>query len=472
MITNIDPTTYRGTIVDDPSDADAIARSIADNRIMVLSVLEAILDRYERNREYRFIDTKLSLLDGRDFDAADPVRGRERIYGWIQGRGLEALAGHAMWLERCEAVSDGLREQIIGRIRRAAAEVLESMEALRQSNNGRLQFVMTPDGVGLQMNDAGEMVPGPIDAEAPSNFSELFYAKGMAAAAHLLGDEDAMTTARQLYARVDFDIRSGRFRSDQMSLDPANAAIATVEGRHAHGPYMIGIGAAARFLQCTGDKAYRDMGAAYIDHILRHHVNVGGGGPSRRYDMWEFVDDDGRPYIEDGDVLRSDPGHACEFVGLAMKFLRICRQTDVLADFDDYRLTAYKGLLPDILRQSFATGFSPDGYGIAKAVDLKTRAAINADMPWWSLPEAMRAATEVAHVTTGDRQAAAAEIARTCSNAFARHFVRGDLHLMAYQTLDPDGRPVDVVPATPDADPGYHTGLSVIDCLDLWRRNP
>jgi len=37
---------------------------------------------------------------------------------------------------------------------------------------------------------------------------------------------------------------------------------------------------------------------------------------------------------------------------------------------------------------------------------------------------------------------------------------------MAYQTIGADGRPVATIPATPDADPGYHTGLSIIDYLD------
>ena len=41
---------------------------------------------------------------------------------------------------------------------------------------------------------------------------------------------------------------------------------------------------------------------------------------------------------------------------------------------------------------------------------------------------------------------------------------------MAYQTIDRTGKPVDVIPATPDADPGYHTGLSLIDMLDCLRR--
>jgi hypothetical protein len=39
------------------------------------------------------LDTKLDLAHpaAPDFDASDPVRGRDAVYGWIQGRGLEAL---------------------------------------------------------------------------------------------------------------------------------------------------------------------------------------------------------------------------------------------------------------------------------------------------------------------------------------------------------------------------------------------
>jgi len=53
-----------------------------------------------------------------------------------------------------------------------------------------------------------------------------------------------------------------------------------------------------------------------------------------------------------------------------------------------------------------------------------------------------------------------------CSNGFIRNFVNPDVHLMARQTLSRNGIPVETIPATPDADPGYHTGLSIIDFLN------
>ena len=58
-------------------------------------------------------------------------------------------------------------------------------------------------------------------------------------------------------------------------------------------------------------------------------------------------------------------------------------------------------------------------------------------------------------------------VLRDCHNAFAGHFVRPELHLMAYQTRSESGEPIHVIPATADADPGYHTGLSIIDMLDI-----
>ena len=42
--------------------------------------------------------------------------------------------------------------------------------------------------------------------------------------------------------------------------------------------------------------------------------------------------------------------------------------------------------------------------------------------------------------------------------------------MMAYQTRDALGKVIKVIPATPDADPGYHTGLSIIDFITILKR--
>jgi mannose/cellobiose epimerase-like protein (N-acyl-D-glucosamine 2-epimerase family) len=228
---------------------------------------------------------------------------------------------------------------------------------------------------------------------------------------------------------------------------------------------MIALGAAFRFLELTGDKKYLLYGLEYLDYILANHVNIGQqpNCPGEIYDMWEFTHENLNPYYDADGQLLSDPGHATEFTGLAGKLLFVAEQKGLSNHID--RLAEYKTLLPAILHKNFNNGFSASGFGICKAVDLISRKSINADMPWWPLPETMRSACMAMNYGEPAIHASCHEIFKKCSDAFRNFFVRKDLHMMAYQTLDANGIPIDVIPATPDADPGYHTNLSIIDCL-------
>ena len=53
---------------------------------------------------------------------------------------------------------------------------------------------------------------------------------------------------------------------------------------------------------------------------------------------------------------------------------------------------------------------------------------------------------------------------RKAHKAFFANYWRGS-PAIAYQTRDRNG-PVDFVPATPDLDPGYHTGLSFLGGIE------
>ncbi len=468
VLERFDPDDFRRTIVENTSDPHALAQTAHDYQLMLGCVLEAMLQRYERREGYHFVDTKLDLRSGEDFPEDDPVRGPGVIYVWIQGRGLEALVGHARWLERCEEVDPALRERLLPRIRRMVAEVFEQMESLRAANAGRLFFTMTPEGQPLKMADDGRFVPHEVPPDSPANTTELFYVKGMLAAADFLAKEAKVDEARRWYEQIDRDIRASRLRSDQQPLDPTNAAVKAVPGRRGNGGRMLALGAAGLFLECTGQAVYRDMGLVYLDYLLKYHVNTAPNPElGQQFDAWEFVDEQGRPFIDADGALLSDPGHVCEQVGFALKFLTTCQRHGLLDDIAPGRLEDYYRILPAMLERNFANGFSPSGVGIVKAYDLLTRRPLRQDCPWWSLPETMRAALFAARVVKSDRRDKYIEIAAKCSNAFLGRYVRPELHLMAYQTLDRDGQPMATIPATPDADPGYHTGLSIIDYLDL-----
>ncbi|HAU37617.1 MAG TPA: hypothetical protein DCX07_07850 [Phycisphaerales bacterium] len=269
------------------------------------------------------------------------------------------------------------------------------MEQLRVANAGRLSFMMTLQGRPLHLDDEGRVVAKSPRRDAPAGFSDLFYAKGLGAAAALLGDAGRLRTAEEMFDRVCEEIRAGRFVTDQEALDPKNP-VRPVPGRHSLGPWMIAIGGAALFAELTGARRYRDVGLGFVEHVLRFHARLPGAasGPGGDYDVWEFVDDRSLPYREEGGAVRSDPGHAAEFAGLSLKFLRVCETAGLWDAPDARKVRALRASLGRVLSRNFANGFSQSGIGVCKAFDLADRRTINADMPWWPLPEALRAAAE------------------------------------------------------------------------------
>lgn len=452
------PDGFQFSLISNPQCRSEIESAKTDYRLMLACILETILERYEQNPDYHFLNTKLNLLTGKDFDENDPIRGKNTIYSWIQGRGLEALAGHEIWLKNCTDFNKNSRQELIIRSHKVLSEVFNQMEELRKINGGRLFFMMTPQGQALSIDSDGNPIHYELKSDSPSNYSDLFYVKGMAAAAYVLGLKDKLDEACQWFQRIYKDILKNNFSSDQQQLDPKNIAAKQAKGRYSHGAYMIGIGATSRFIKCTKDAKFQKIGFESLDHMLKYHVNLEGDNQiSQKYDMWEFIDKNNKPCLNDDGILLNDPGHACEFVGLALDMIMAGEKNLTFKDAQKQKIKEYKKILPCILEKNFKNGFSSKEFGICKAFDLITRKIINSDMPWWSLPETMRAAMATCNIVPFEKRSVFAEIAAKCSNAFMKHYIKSDLNLMAIQTLDKDGNPIDVVPATPDADPGYHT---------------
>lgn len=458
---------FRRTIVDSPT-LDGFRHVLPDYEVMLVTVLDAVLDRYDAHPDYPFIDTKLNILTGEDFpvlaDETGDFRSRAAVFPWIQGRGLEALVGHARWLERCTVLADAEKAARGVRLDRMIAEVFERMESIRAANNGRLFFMMTPEGEPFDMDDAGRRRP--ITPEGrPSNFSDLFYAKGMLAAARFLGVEEKVEEAKRCFRTVLRDVRENRFVSDQVSFDPKNRS-ESKPGKVPQGPRMIAVGGCALFAELTGEAEWFDTGEALVRELVEKHLNTGQFDGLEPYDYVEHTDANGNPHEENGRIM-SDPGHSLEFVGLAAKLLLLIDAKRKKSIPETELLARWSELLPKVFLRNFRNGFNARVGGICKRFDLISRTPINDDMPWWSLPETMRAAAELLVLCPEAEETD--EIVRAlvaCSNGFMTRFVNPDVHLMAYQTIDADGKPVDVIPATPDADPGYHTGLSLIDMLD------
>jgi mannose/cellobiose epimerase-like protein (N-acyl-D-glucosamine 2-epimerase family) len=325
---------------------------------------------------------------------------------------------------------------------------------------------MSPTGEAFTLGPGAQRIPLALGAGSPHGYSDLFCAKGMYSAAYLLGDADAIREARAFCMAVYRAVLARTFRSDQPQ--PGFGARAWIAEAISHGPAMISLGMAALFAEFEPGPDAVATGLALAQYVIENHVNLHGKWPALRdHDLVEFVDEAGKPWADEAGRIVSDPGHSLEFVGLFMKFSRaVGRYGGATASQTD-EIRTIERLMPALLRRAFGNGYQPAVGGICKTVDLLSRKPIDDTMPWWSLPETIRAALAVWHAARNkEDRAKCLEILALAHNAFVTHYVRPEIHLMAVKLRDARGDTLDLIPAYPDADPGYHTCLSLIDALD------
>ena len=398
----------------------------------------------ERSRNGNYINTKFDVIDGRDYTIADSedlkFRSQDVVYSWIQGRGAESLACHLR-------AGFGEKTQVPDLLKR----VVENMEKVRLQNNGRMFFMFSPTGEFLN----GDLSIRREPPAGKANYSDLFYSKGLVAAAAALEDKTLLETSLA-YLRKTLDaIQNLEFVTDQQAFDPKNPVTA-VPGKILQGPFMIALGGIAFAADLTRDEVFLNYGRSFIERLLELHTIYDGD----KVKFFEAVTPENTPYIDSNGQL-CDPGHALEFVGLSMKFLLTMEKFNRTEDREF--LKKCRSIYKKFFAWHYATGRQLPAGGIIKSYDLLSDKVINSDMPWWSLPETIRAAALMEKFCNVDNT----QIIRECTAAFKDYFVNPAQHYFAYQTCDKHGNAVRVIPAVPDLDPGYHTNLSLIDVLKL-----
>ncbi|NND89277.1 MAG: hypothetical protein HKN42_00335 [Granulosicoccus sp.] len=377
-----------------------------------------LLDRMDAT--HPLINTKLNSLSLQDYGSDDGLRGPDFVYGWIQGRGLEALILHARYFAAIDT-------QLSHRLYSAAESLYPFLHKLVATREGAffcydatLQPVRHdhPDGQTRQRREPDI-----------ATYSDLFCVKGLIAASAQFAPEHLPLHLSTLQAIIDAIDRDRFLMCETGDLTEA----ALTEQRPDFGPRMIALGAAA-LLHHLGLADQDSFSDRFIEHILVQHLD----NPSA--------------------LLANEPGgklcnvgHGIEFAGFAL---------------DTYQKTLDGDMatrLGNIISTSFQAGFN--GIGIVTLIDLTTKEAVNSVCPWWSLPETIRAAS-LAYEVTGNP--ALLDIWKTAHSAFFTNYWR-DEPPIAYQSLTREG-PIDIVPATPDLDPGYHTGLSLLGAMQMAER--
>jgi hypothetical protein len=367
-----------------------------------------------------FLNTKQHSITLADYTPADGWRGPDFLYGWIEGRGLEALATHAAFFQDEDASFAAALDEAGRRLYAAIADLHERF------GHGYFCYEATLTPVYPGAGDVAVAQETPADL---FTYSDAFFAKGLAAGSARYAPRE-LSRRLEALAAVIGAIDEGRFVIDERR--PLNRATLAAQ-EDDYGPRMILLGAAP-LLARIGRRDAAAFADRFIAHVLDRHYERASG---------LLLNVPGKPL--------ANPGHAIEFVGFALDHLS--------ADAD----RALIATLERILVASFRAGFT--GPGIRLVVSAGTGAPESPYCPWWSLPETIRAAALV-HERTGSADSLA--IWRRAHDAFFASYWRGDPPI-AYQMMTADG-PVDVVPATPDLDPGYHTGLSLLGAIEIIDR--
>lgn len=382
------------------------------------ATLDWVLNRPRRGPG--FLDTKFNSLTLADYSEVDGLRGPAYTYGWIQGRGLEALATHA-------AFFTDRRRELARRLDEAGRHLYGVMKDL-QDADGHVYF-----RYDAEMAPVRAKKDGTLASQQPAGdiftFSDAFAAKGLVRAAARYAPAEMPAHIAYL-TRVIEAVEDSRFQIDEQA--PLGAAT-TARQPNDFGPRMILLGAAGMF-ERLGFARHAAFAGRFVRHVIDRHLD------------------------SDTHLLRNVPGgdecnvgHGIEFAGFAL---------DHAPTVEDRELVR---LLERIMLASVDRGFAETG--LALTVSVSSGKKLSPYRPWWSLPETVRTAA-LAYDLTGNPEVLVAW--QRADAAFFRCYWRGEPPI-AYQTLTADG-PTDYVPATPDLDPGYHTGLSLLAAVSVAER--
>ncbi|MDD2231704.1 MAG: hypothetical protein PHT39_04775 [Sphaerochaetaceae bacterium] len=414
------------------------------------STMDAIVKRSSADPSYGWINLKLDAIDGSDHFNDTGIRGKKHIYTWIQGRGLEAICTHISWY----GMFNGYHIPDTASLRTLADSVASNLKKSLDFHHGHLPFDIDPDGRSdYKTNGMWTM-------------SDLFCSRGLYAYGMMFGNDEQKRFGRCYLDQTIDAILADRFYNDQLSFDSSQYR-AYDDGRSSYAGQMLALGGIVLKMKLEKDPEAPEQGRKLIEYVFSHHCNRNGRWKGIAKDtIVEWIGTDGNPSRNEDERMLLDPGHALEFVGLSTQMIDVLEKQYELYSDDRKWIEGIKAIMPSVLKANFRHGFRKPG-GIAKGVDAETNEVLVSSMPWWAVPETMRALVLTEKLCSSDAFTSWAQRQYLrCLKAFKKYYFDASPSPIAVQTIDTEGKAVAVIPATPDLDPGYHTGLSFMTCYD------
>ena len=209
-----------------------------------------------------FLNSKQNSITLKDYDTDTYWRGPEVVYGWIQGRGLEALLVHASFFEDEDP-------DFAARLYKRAKKLYCVLAPL-YSRFRHGYFTYDKDLIPILPDNEASPQKQLVDSDLYT-YSDAFILKGLIIASFRF-DPDATATYLKSFEKLIVSIEQRRFvLNEQQRLDPA--ILLTQSNDYA--PRMILLGGAAMLKEMGfGDEAR--FGERFITHVLNRHVDEAG----------------------------------------------------------------------------------------------------------------------------------------------------------------------------------------------------
>ena len=466
-------------------------RAFLDGNVLAAGV-KLLVQRRRLMPDYPFPNFKFNPNTGEDY----PASHYETVFTWFLGRGSEACVRHLEVLDGLEELHD---------IRDEARKILEgyvqsqndAILGILDRNRGRVPFRVNRRLEGVDAEGRRVSLP-----EERCNASEFFCAKALLASGRAEEEEVGLKLLQRF---LDSAFRNG-YEDDTAVYD---------REIHAEGPFMLSLGAIDYLIRAkslAGRHAeWESLTARLLSYVLDNFWEPSDAGcegtargaaerlgqrnaRGRFFELVRFDTKEKQPFFV--------PGHACELVGLGLQAIDALERSRVRGvgeaggsaasetGRDDRRLRTGNGgrdgagrptlferakrELPRILAMAFDGAYDRAHGGMYQSLDPVTGGVISSDLPWWCMPETMRAAARCAAVASGpEERRPFLEIFATVSNDYLGRFLNPRMGLFPFRTRDGEtGGVKNFMPVVPEADPLYHTNLAVIDLLQVIERFP
>ncbi len=437
--------------------SDIFSRTLKQIRRFVVPVMKTVIDRM--SLDYTpdgWIDMKIDPENGADRYHLNHWYNKRNIYSWIQGRGLETIAGYIEWINGLKGynlLDVNTLHETGDRLYRKLLPLLPDFSK-GGDNVSSIPFVFIDETGFPPLLDQENRADSP-------GISDLFVARGIVAYGNRRGfTGDLKRSMKSLRYIVD-TANSGNLINDQITYEPENRGKGSSNKIGLEGP-MLSIGAAFNLYQASRKKDDLLRGFAAIERILTiHTINIEPYGKM----ILDYVEEDGSPHLENG-ILQNNPGHALEIVGLALEFLRklpreLCTEEELSL------CSSWKRTLKELGFVHLRLGRSETGTIILK-VQSRDGKPVKAVAPWWSSFEAVRTASEMLAAAESIEEN---ELLRIYivefMNSIDKIYIKPSRSGIPVQNVDLAGNIVSLIPATPDIDPGYHTGIPLFDAYEI-----